>query len=322
MKKTNLIKSVLFAGFIAATFASCGNAWLSDFDKAKEIAAKNNKEIMLLVSGDDMVEASKTLKETVTSTKEFINLYSKDYVLVNIDISQEEMSKAVAPEDADEKTKKEAEKISKIVEKKNDIGIIYSVQNLPSIYILSQEGWYLDYVPYDATVVDVQTFGESLSIHDENISTMKNLANAIRTSNGPDKLSAINAMYQATGPAYIASLREMYALYESLDPENTTGLLGFYDFVNATFAAFDNTISGDKPATAFINAINKGRMDDEYTQKSWFFAARATAETSDDFDAVLEYLDKAYNTDPNSDIGKFIPELTERLKKEYEASKQ
>ena len=83
---------------LAVFFASCGSAWLTDFDAAKKSAEKSNKNIMLLFSGDDWDSASADYKKAVFNDSKFISAVKKDNVLVNIDFSQTEYAKTELPE--------------------------------------------------------------------------------------------------------------------------------------------------------------------------------------------------------------------------------
>lgn len=69
--------------FSLASFG--GNAWLNDFAKAKELAAKENRALLVNFTGSDWCGYCIRLQDAVFSKREFTTAAAKDYVLVAID---------------------------------------------------------------------------------------------------------------------------------------------------------------------------------------------------------------------------------------------
>ena len=105
------IKSIIGALAIAVFFIGCSastkagkNGWYVDYDEAKKAAQKKNKNLLIFFSVVDNDEESRTLKEKVFDTKEFVSALSKRFILVNLDFSA---SLSGDDEDQSEKGKKE-----------------------------------------------------------------------------------------------------------------------------------------------------------------------------------------------------------------------
>lgn len=81
------MKRLLFILFIA--IVSVSNAqeadWLTDFDKAKKVAKKTNKPILMYFTGSDWCGPCKLLKKDFWQNPKFIE-QSEDFVLLEIDI--------------------------------------------------------------------------------------------------------------------------------------------------------------------------------------------------------------------------------------------
>lgn len=76
------MKSIVLIFLIA--FSATGD-WLTDFDKAKEIAAKENKNILLNFSGSDWCGPCIKMKKQVFETEIFKTFATENLVLVRAD---------------------------------------------------------------------------------------------------------------------------------------------------------------------------------------------------------------------------------------------
>jgi thioredoxin-related protein len=77
--------------------ARAADGWTEDFAKAKETAAKENRDLLIDFTGSDWCHWCVQLHEEVFSTESFKNAAPKHFVLVEVDFPQEkEQQKAVA----------------------------------------------------------------------------------------------------------------------------------------------------------------------------------------------------------------------------------
>ncbi len=83
MMKRFLLMSFLFA--MSTTLFAAEANWLTSFQKAKEVAAKENKPIFMLFTGSTWCPPCKTLGKNLFSQKEFIEYANEKLVLLEVD---------------------------------------------------------------------------------------------------------------------------------------------------------------------------------------------------------------------------------------------
>ena len=82
MKKIVLIMAFLFS----SAFGDIN--WAEDIEDAYEIAAKNNKKVMVMFSRKGC-PACAYMKDIVFKDKKFVTLFNKDFIAVHIDIHKD-----------------------------------------------------------------------------------------------------------------------------------------------------------------------------------------------------------------------------------------
>lgn len=98
MKKTLLIFTFLFSGFIAE---SQELNWYTDMSVATDLAIKENKPMFLFFTGSDWCGWCFRLQNEVFKTSEFIKWASNDVILVEIDFPRKnEQTDAVKMQNA------------------------------------------------------------------------------------------------------------------------------------------------------------------------------------------------------------------------------
>lgn len=134
MKRILLI-SVLFAASIAL-FAAEAN-WLTDFKKAREAAAKENKPVFMLFTGSTWCPPCIALKERLFSKKEFIDYAAKNLVLMEVDFPDGE----ALLEWEKYKRLPERVKMSGVqLMHNNKLKDQYKVEGFPTILLLDKKG--------------------------------------------------------------------------------------------------------------------------------------------------------------------------------------
>ncbi len=96
--------------------------WITDFEKAKELAAKEKKVILANFTGSDWCGWCKKLDREVFSKSEFQNFATDKLVLLKLDFPR------FKKQTADERASNE-----KLMQK-------YGVQGFPTIYVLDKNG--------------------------------------------------------------------------------------------------------------------------------------------------------------------------------------
>jgi len=126
MKKL-LFLVALFIGFSATAQEDVKLDWLTDFDKAKKIAKKTNKPILIYFTGSDWCPPCKMLKEDFFYTEKFKEK-AKDFVLVMADF----------PRRIDIITEEQREKNKKLGRKYN------TKEKFPNIVAVDHKGKEID----------------------------------------------------------------------------------------------------------------------------------------------------------------------------------
>lgn len=135
---TAIAGMVLFAAsFVAAE----GDGWIVDFEKAKETAAKEKKDILMDFTGSDWCGYCIKLHDEVFTKDEFKKEAPKSFVLLKLDF----------PKDTSKQTKEEIAQNGKLNEQ-------YKVTGYPTIFLADAQGRpYGKMVGYDGTPADAYT---------------------------------------------------------------------------------------------------------------------------------------------------------------------
>ena len=314
MNKKHIVLTGMAAVFAAAMLmlASCSqkDAWNTDFDTAKNIAEKKNKNIFLLFSGEDWDEHSAALKASVLNTKEFKKQIAPSYVLAVVELSQSEYARTVVDNSATEEQKKEAERLTSEYAKKEALLQQYYVESFPAMYILSPEGYVLATVPYSETLTSVQDLSAQLESQQEIISTVSDAIATAKKASGTDKAVALDALYELTQENFRPILTDVVSEIPALDPENVTGLVGKYELINGYAAAIeklmkDNDIDG--AVRVFTGLCDSSNISNAQKQEALYTAAFMLARTgSQDYDTMTSLLEQAIAFEPENDIVKEI----------------
>ena len=109
------------------TFASCafasGDGWINDFEKAKEIAAKENKDILMDFTGSDWCGWCIKLRDEVFSKSHFKTEAPKKFVLLELDF----------PRDKSKMTKK-------VINQNDELAKKYNIKGYPTIILANAKG--------------------------------------------------------------------------------------------------------------------------------------------------------------------------------------
>ena len=305
MKK--FFKPILILFCAAVLLASCKKEikWIDSLENAKLQANEEEKDILLLFTGSDWDDCTDSFKTAVINTKEFREAFNEEYVFVNLDFSQNVLLGSYIDDDATEEQKAEAEKNMADFDKKVELYKTYSVKKFPAVYFLSKEGYVLDAVPYDPEMTDWNEFDSR--VHHEKIKSVKEIIVRIRESKDIEKARAINELFESTEPVFASPLRDLIYDFESLDPEDETGLLNSYRMNKIYFKAYDALRANEDAALVFEQAAKDDELvpaaEDKqnlYSMAAYMLLQKGKVEDEYDYDRILKDLQKAYEADPDS----------------------
>ena len=119
MKKA-IVLTTLFALSLSLT---AGEGWLTNIEKAKELAKKEGKTVLVEFTGSDWCPPCKALKKNVFDSKEFKAYAKKNLVLVELDF----------PRDKSKVTKDQAEY-------NREQAKAFAVRGYPTIILMDANG--------------------------------------------------------------------------------------------------------------------------------------------------------------------------------------
>lgn len=291
--------------------------WYHDYDAAKKLASKENKSVLLLVSETGEDEDSKTLKDSILNTKEFTAAAKKDFVLVNIDVTQAEYQKTVAPENATEKEQKTADANAAKFKRNMQILSQYRTQMTPVVYIATKDGYFVSYIVYDSSITTPDAYLKMLATKNEDIKKVNDLAAAAGKGSGIEKVKAIDTLYEATDENYRDFLVDVYREVPDLDKKNESGLVSKYVLATANSDAVRLYTEGDYPGAAkiFADAAAGGKLSKDDAQQSYYTAGYLLGSVgSQDYATIIEYLQKAYDANPESEHAAAIKQAIDYVK--------
>ena len=319
------IKPIIGALAIAVFFTGCSvsakagkNGWYVDYDEAKKAAQKKNKNLLIFFSVVDNDEESRTLKEKVFDTKEFVSALSKRFILVNLDFSA---SLSGDDEDQSEKGKKEAEERQRKIEYMGHIASLYNVDSIPSVFLATKEGYCAAKIEASDEDAAPEAYIKLIESKTDGLDKINTLADTVRAASGAEKVRAIDALSEATEDTRRLLLADLFRTVSSLDPENETGLVGKYILLTAVSDASTFYMQRDfAPAIqALVSAAEDERLSASERQQAYYYAGELLTTTgSTDYKAVFDYFQKAYDADPESEYAPRIAEMLVALKEEIE----
>ena len=104
---------------VSSAFAKAPEGWETDVETALAIAKKENKAVMLEFTGSDWCPPCMLMAKKVFSKKEFVDIASKDFVLVHLDFPNGD------PE---------------LKEKNQPLAEKYKIEGFPTVILLDSEG--------------------------------------------------------------------------------------------------------------------------------------------------------------------------------------
>lgn len=338
MKKVFVLIAAVFASFLLASCEKKETAdefgWYSDFDEAKKLAQKDNKSIILYFSALDSDGKSEDFNSRIFKTAEFKEKFSPEYVLCNIDFSnsrfndvygaaEENSDSASVP--GDEKSESSAKK-AKRSGKENSrrqkklsqdmlLPSYYAADSLPSFFILTKQGYVISplLVEENYNLNDVQNEIEKSSDRKKQVS---NLLDTISTGKIEDALKAIDELYSTTADEHKFLLEELLEKYIKLDKENKSGgtVDCIFELANARAqkAFFENDY--EKAIECLELPLKYDILTPENRLQAYYSVGYFLAMSgSTDYDRIIDYFQKAYDSAPESEYAPKLQQMIENL---------
>jgi thioredoxin-related protein len=288
-KKVTLLAVISTLAILALFFNSCSNeniAWQTNFDDAIAIAQQTDKSILTVFTGLSWDNKSTALKEKILDDKSFMQKASKTFVLLTIDIDRNDQT------------------VDKEVALQNyNLAVKMGIESTPAIILLTPQGFpFMQLNPGEFTDKPEDMLS-LLDTQQETVNKFEKFEKSIKTSEGIDKVTAIDAMYTALPLQYHLIMEPVIRQIPELDPQNKSGLLGKYKLQLAYSEAQTYLEKKDiDGAIACFTDLSKqeGLLSAEETQELFYTTAYYSAQYGKPNGIVLDYLQKSYDAAPNS----------------------
>ena len=326
-KAADVVIRMIFVAMTAVFFYSCSShnaIWKTDLEEAKSEAQKEEKDIFLLFSTDDVESECDNLKKDVFYSKKFEESMSDDFVLLDIFISETDYQKTLSLDDENisDKEKKEIREIKASYNKKISYLESYMVLSMPSMFILTKEGYVISYINYDSELKAVDEYLTLISSFDEKRQNINKLINDIENSTALDKVYAIDKLVNETEKDYRPLLIDYIREVGKLDTDNSSNLLETYDFLEAYIdgRALFRAGKSKEASEQFIKAIEKGHLSPNKMQEAYYTASQILAYSNKYDDNIMKYLELAYDIDKDSSVASDIKYTIDALQKLFEVN--
>lgn len=291
MKK---ITQITLAIMLALTFTSCHRAeigiWTTDIEVAKKMAVKEGKDILLLFSGVIGEEGSDEWIENNLKTPEFEQVASLKFILCNYRFTEEDftatqLTPTVGPEQdpnapppppPTKAQQKAVQKAQEKLEKRFRVVDDYQVESIPSIYLLTKEGYYVAHFAFSLDLVTktYQDCLKSITEYEGALQQMNDTLSDIKLAKGLDKVSKIDLMFKTIKPDNAHLMIDLMQELVDTDYNNESGLVGDYELNIAKLNAMkDLSIQDFVAASNKLSSVaEKGHLSNEQKQEAYYFA--------------------------------------------------
>lgn len=291
MKKLNTILMTFVALILMTTLVACKqtrNNWQSNYATAKSLAEAQGKNIFLFISGEDWDTYSTNLRTTIFETEEFMSAAEKDYVLVHLDFSNSRSEDPLMQEDS-------------------QVAMYFNAttMSLPAVILITNDGYVFGTIDFDETVTTPKQYIELLNSYDEKAKTVSELQKKIESAEGAEKAKLIDTLVETVPQSHRYLLTELAMTIPYIDPTNESGIVGKYQVQEAYSNAIQFLYMGDMQGAinALLAPIEDGFLSNEEKQELYYQAAYFCSTQGEESTAqVVEYLQKAYDEAPDSEL--------------------
>ncbi|MCQ2593271.1 MAG: hypothetical protein MJ188_10870 [Treponema sp.] len=315
MKKYRFL---LIALLVTSFFVSCGKkntplldecGCFLDMESAKKQAAKNNQDILVIVTSDGDDYISQQFISDIIKTKAFEEQIGKKYTIFHFDFSQKAYEKTVAPENATKEEKQKAEQFALLMQTGYQFACLLDCKYTPSIFLLTKDGYVISEVEYEDEILDVDDFSTLLQNYNQISAELNEKVLATTTGTNLEKVVAIDELYNSTEETYQPFMLDLAKQIPTLDKKNESGLIGKYLVLAAESEAIALYTKGDigGAVKTYVDATSNPYMEASQKQECYYLAAYLLGSSgSEDYNLILNYLNLALSSDSTSDKSDYI----------------
>lgn len=273
-------------------------AWETDFDKARKLAAESGKDLLVNFSGSDWCGWCIRLDKEVFSHQEFVDGASKDYVLVVLDFPRQQENIDKIPEAERERNKELQQK--------------FAIRGFPTVLLATADGEVYARTGYrpngpEAYLKELAGFREA---REKRAAVEARIAGA----EGLEKARLLDELVESTPADMQADLADEMKQIVKLDADGQAGLRDKYrlrsGMLDAAAALRDQDY--EKAASQF-EAVLKDVNPQGQERQQLLVAMGEPYFYMDRTDKVVDLLKQAVAADPDSEAAEGIQQMIGRF---------
>ena len=304
----------------APVFALGNNGFYADMDSGLAAAKKSSQSVLVFITQDGEDELSASFMETVRSDEVQSQVASK-YALVHMDFSQSAFQKTVVRDADSKEVQEEAKKAADVMQKNSRFAALINPEFTPAVYMFTAEGYYVSHLVLKGDE-KAEGFMAALKADEVKLNAIREMIAKTKVGKPLEKVSAIDALFEATQPEYRFFLIDLVNEAINLDKKNKSGLMSKYIITRTEYDAmicfYDNNASG--AVNAYVKAAKEKFLSAEEKQQAYYMAALVMVKSSgpERLPMIINYLEKSLEAAPKSAVASKVKDNLDYLK-DYQA---
>ena len=307
--------------FAAAPVFALGNSgFYADMDSGLAAAKKSSQSVLVFITQEGEDELSASFMETVRSDEVQGQIASK-YALVHMDFSQSAFQKTVVRDADSKEVQEEAKKAADVMQKNSRFAALINPEFTPAVYMFTSEGYYVSHLVLKGDE-KADGFMAALKADEVKLNAIREMIAKTKVGKSLEKVSAIDALFEATQPEYRFFLIDLVNEAINLDKKNKSGLMSKYIITRTEYDAmicfYDNNASG--AVNAYVKAAKEKFLSAEEKQQAYYMAALVLVKSSgpESVPMIVNYLEKSLEAAPKSAVASKVKDNLDYFK-DYQA---
>lgn len=304
----------------APVFALGNNGFYADMDSGLAAAKKSSQSVLVFITQEGEDEHSASFMETVRSDEVQGQIASK-YALVHMDFSQSAFQKTVVRDADSKEVQEEAKKAADVMQKNSRFAALINPEFTPAVYMFTSEGYYVSHLVLKGDE-KADGFMVALKADEVKLNAIREMIAKTKVGKSLEKVSAIDALFEATQPEYRFFLIDLVNEAINLDKKNKSGLMSKYIITRTEYDAmicfYDNNASG--AVNAYVKAAKEKFLSAEEKQQAYYMAALVLVKSSgpESVPMIVNYLEKSLEAAPKSAVASKVKDNLDYFK-DYQA---
>ena len=304
----------------APVFALGNNGFYADMDSGLAAAKKSSQSVLVFITQEGEDELSASFMETVRSDEVQGQIASR-YALVHMDFSQSAFQKTVVRDADSKEVQEEAKKAADVMQKNSRFAALINPEFTPAVYMFTSEGYYVSHLVLKGDE-KADGFMAALKADEVKLNAIREMIAKTKVGKSLEKVSAIDALFEATQPEYRFFLIDLVNEAINLDKKNKSGLMSKYIITRTEYDAmicfYDNNASG--AVNAYVKAAKEKFLSAEEKQQAYYMAALVLVKSSgpESVPMIVNYLEKSLEAAPKSAVASKVKENLDYFK-DYQA---